>query len=145
MPDAGTGMSVGETRSNIEVKARERWNPTGIHVLKRQRFRLRAEGSWNDSGIDTGPNGFHIDTDAPAISRWLLKLCVPLLRVKTSRYFCLIGSVDRDSPTFFAIGPGVDDWSVSDEGGELHCFANDVPFAYWNNKGSIRLSVTRIA
>ena len=135
-------MPVG-TSTRVDVIACEKMNATGVRVRRGQRYRLEATGIWNDGGIDTGPDGFVIDQDAPVVSRWLLKLCAPLLRYPGRNYFCLIGCTNGKSDTFFPIGVGLD-WPVPSDG-ELACFANDVPFAYWNNRKSISLSITRLA
>ena len=142
---SSTEINVGETRSGIRVNSRKRLNDTGVRVSKGQRFRVHADSGWNDGGIDTGPDGFDIDTDAPLVSRWLLKLFVPLLRVPTSRYFCLIGSIDGEKATFVQFGSGLDEWLATADNGHLQCFANDVPGFYWNNRGSVSMTITRTA
>ena len=136
-------LAVDETRSSVEIRARPRWNSTGILVLPGERYAFRAQGEWIDGGIHTDPNGFSTDR-APAISRWLLGACESRRRAPTENWFRLIGCVGLDLKCAFPIGEKYDEWIV-DTKGELTCFANDVPFAYWNNEGSVRLTVTRRA
>lgn len=135
-------LSIGKA-VEVEVIANQKFNATGVRVARGQRYQLVAAGIWNDGGIDTGPDGFVIDRDAPVVSRWLLKLCARLLRYPGRNYFCLIGCTRSNRETFFPIGVSLE-WSVATDG-ELACFANDVPFAYWNNRKRITLSVTRLA
>jgi hypothetical protein len=128
----------------VDVIAREKWNPTGVLLGPGQRYSFTTTGRWNDGGIDCGPGGFTVG-EAPAITRWLVKAGEPHLRFKNGRYFCVIGSVGRDRPSFFLVGTGLTDWSTDGRSGHLECFANDVPIAYWNNKESVQLVVTRLA
>jgi hypothetical protein len=138
-----TTLSIGETRTSIEIRAREKWNSTGILVAPGERYSLAAHGEWIDGGIKAGPAGFPT-SHAPAISRWLLKTFESSRRAPAENWFCLIGCVGHDEETAFRIGEKCDEWIVS-AAGELTCFANDVPFAYFNNSGAVRLAVTRRA
>lgn len=63
-------------------------------------------------------------------------------RVPSERWFALIGSIDADDARAFPIGAGRE-W-VAPDAGVLTCFANDVPWAYLNNRGTVDLSVLRV-
>ncbi len=64
-------------------------------------------------------------------------------RVPELRWFCLIGCVAYGGAPF-PIGTGTE-WPVREgESGTLRGYANDLPSAYWNNWGSIRLTVKRL-
>ena len=129
--------------TSIDIRAREKWNPTGIMVSTGKRYSLRAEGIWIDGGIRADANGFSSD-DAPAISRWLLRATESKRRLPSERWFCLIGTIGRDPRRAFRIGTLLPEWVADGPGGELFCFANDVGFAYWNNEGSVRLTITSL-
>lgn len=127
----------------IEIKAREPWNKTGVHVRPGERYLLAASGSWTDFFIRTDADGYETD-DAPRPVRAFLRRFESRRRMPGERWFCLIGAVGRGG-TPFRIGTGRE-WDVpSQEEGELLCFANDVPSAYWNNFGAVRLIVERRA
>ena len=56
-------------------------------------------------------------------------------------WFTLIGTAGRNPQKFFLIGGGR---TITPETtGELYAFANDASWFYWNNKGTLRLIVTR--
>ena len=62
--------------------------------------------------------------------------------VSRARWFALIGVIGNDLGTAFIIGANaVHEAKHSDE---LTCFANDLRMLYWNNRGKVRLSVTRV-
>jgi len=135
-------LAVGERRK-VDVVAREKWNPTGVLVGPRQRYSIAATGRWNDGGIKCGPDGFTVD-EVHGVAHVIVKAGAPFLRLNNGRYFCVVGSVGRDRSSFFAIGAGLAEWSTDGRSGDLECFANDVPIAYWNNKESVQLVVTRL-
>ena len=137
-------LGVGESR-RVNVVAREKWNPTGILVAPGQRYSFVATGGWSDGGIPCGPGGFTVG-QTHGIAHWIVKAGAPFLRLKNGRYFCVVGSVGHDESACFLIGAGLPTWSTTNGGsGHLECFANDVPIAYWNNKGSVQLAITRLA
>jgi hypothetical protein len=141
LSQVATPLSIGETRTSIEIRARPQWISTGVLVAPGERYALVAQGEWVDGGIKTGPAGFP-SARAPAISRWLLKAFESRRRMPLENWFCLIGCVDHDLNTALPVGEKCDEW-IAPARGELTCFANDVAFAYLNNTGAVRLAVTR--
>ena len=59
------------------------------------------------------------------------------------KWFALVGAVGKDEARLFLIGENLEGWEAKGDG-ELMCFANDVPRAYFNNHGSITLTITRV-
>lgn len=116
------------------IRAREKWNDAGITLELGKTYRLTARGRWTDFFITTGPAGF---------DRWHLRPFERKRRVPEEAWFRLIGCLDRDPKTYFAIGTQTTYTPRS--GGRLLCFANDVPTAYWNNWGSVTLEVFEVA
>lgn len=112
------------------------WNETGIVVQAGATYALAAEGRWTDFFIASGPEG-------NATPTWPQRLLESRLRMVGARYFALIGAIDSDPATLFLIGCGVACWTAP-RTGQLTCFANDVPGFYWNNRGSIALTVLRL-
>jgi hypothetical protein len=51
--------------------------------------------------------------------------------------------VDRHDETAFVIGENR--LYAANTKGRLYCFANDLPHWYWNNFGSVRVTVTRVS
>jgi hypothetical protein len=128
-------MQVGET-ARATIDAREHWNRTGIHVDAGGRYRATAEGEWHDAGKNCDADGWKSDSD-------LIRDLEMFRRVRHADWFALIGAIDEDRESEFVIGRQVEFTASRD--GELTCFANDAPFMYWNNKGSVTLTVTRLA
>jgi len=120
-----------------EVRAAAYWNDTGILLRPDMRYDLVAEGRWIDLFICSGPEGNPRPT-------WSQRQLGCRLRAPDALYFTLIGALDRDLATIFAIGARRVGWSPP-RAGQLTCFANDVPGFYWNNRGSVRLMVTPAA
>jgi hypothetical protein len=121
----------------VAIRASARWTRTGIHVDAGSRYRLSARGTWWDFYVRTGPAGYD-----GRLFEWLG--LQKRLRCRDARPFALIGAIDADAATQFPIGRGLAaPWSPP-RSGELTCFANDLDGWYWNNWGSIELTVVRL-
>lgn len=132
--------------SATKVHARDR--NTCIAVVEAGRvYRLLANGDWVDWFIRTDARGFR--------SPFYLKPFERRRRLPSANWFALVGFIapgplaDRAALNRSGQGlldlsayvDGVQPWTCP-ESGTLHVFANDVASAYWNNKGTISLSVT---
>ena len=123
--------------ATAEICAARSWNDTGIMLRPDVRYDLVAEGCWVDLISPSGPEG-------NARPTWTQRQLACRLRAPDALYFTLMGALDRDPATIFAIGAGKPGWSPA-RAGQLTCFANDVPGFYWNNRGRVRLTVTPVA
>jgi hypothetical protein len=69
------------------------------------------------------------------------------LRAPEEKYFVLMGALygkcedGRTCATHFPIGNEANILAPAD--GEFCAYASDLPFMYWNNKGSVRVLVMR--
>jgi hypothetical protein len=120
-----------------DIQAACYWNETGIRLEAGRTYDFIAEGNWTDLTITSGPEG----NPNPV---WSQRIVERYLRAPGQRYFTLIGTLDRDPATIFPIGTRLLGWAPP-RAGQLTCFANDVPMMYWNNRGSVRLSVAPAA
>lgn len=122
---------------NLTVYAEERWNQSGVllETGATYQFEVVSYPLWKDGIIHTDPNGFF---------RWWLSPFSFLTRMPSAKWFELIGTIGRDEVRCFKIGKGRE-YSMEGEAGELFLFANDISFMYYNNEGSLRLSVKRTA
>jgi hypothetical protein len=127
-------LSIGES-ATAKISAIEKWNDTGIHLVADQEYRFTATGQWIDWTIACDANGY----PSP---HWVLKISERWRRVTNENWFALIGAINFNERNFFAIGE--ERTLVMSESGTLTCFANDVPFMYWNNQGCVQLTVTRV-
>jgi hypothetical protein len=127
---------VGESLTR-EVHARDFWNDSGLEVADGEFYECTADGLWKDWHIQSGPDGYD--------AGWfplLQPLFNGLRRVPTARWFALCGSVQGKETERFLIGSKA---QLHPPNGRLLFFANDLPGFYWNNSGSVTLTVGRIA
>lgn len=125
-----TSLNIGEQVS-IEVASAEYWNGSGVFVTTGQVFQIEATGTWTD---------WYIDTDANGYSSWYLNLFTLLKRDKSEKWFKLIASINQDKN--YPIGTTA--IITANETGPLDFYANDANGFYWNNYGSIQVTITRI-
>lgn len=164
-------LAAGES-ATLSIYAAERWNTTGLWLEKGVRYVFQAQGQWLDRTIACGPGGtadghFELgELGHVASSLWgkleqLVKKSAKnesadfygSRRVEEEPWMALLGVVANGgnplpdgTPTpheTFLIGTGVEHSPA--ESGYLFCFANDAWNFYNNNRGSVRLSITRQA
>ena len=119
----------------IIVYARPYWNRTGFAVKAGAVYELSASGTWYDASTPSGPDGY-------LRGNFLQELVSGLRRSPRNRWFALMGALDGASNTIFLIGSHAT--YTAPRSGELVCFANDVPGFYWNNTGSVTVTIHRI-
>jgi uncharacterized protein (DUF2235 family) len=132
-------LSVGESET-VGVFASLKWNDTGLELHRGESYRFEASGRWRDATTATGPAGY-ASTEArfPRIFR----LAEGRRRQPSANWFALVGEVGRGTGRAFTIGTAGRVDVTAD--GILYCWANDLPFMYWNNSGNTKLVVTRLA
>ena len=131
-PKAAT-LSLGVNQSvSVQVNSKNLWNGSGVQVKAGEVYQIRASGTWND---------WYINTDANGYSVWYLNLVGFFKRVPSENYFKLIGAVNRGSK--FAVGKSAQIRVA--QSGHLEFFANDVLTFYWNNSGSVNVTITRVS
>jgi hypothetical protein len=132
---------------SVIVKAEEKWNKTGIVLEKGKTYKFEARGTWVDKDYEVDANGFTTEEYYAAkhpdvLTRILMGFLENFRRIPPAKWFALIGTIGKTTKTNFVIGTERTYKAVED--GELFCFANDVSFAYENNKGELELEVTKI-
>ena len=127
-------LSVGQTY-RVGIHARMKWEDTALWVSKSEVYQFTASGRWYDASIPSGPEGY-------CSSKLVLRLFEPLRRYRKANWFALIGAIGPATSTMFVISDNSQQTMAED--GMLLCFANDVPFMYWNNAGWIQLTVARV-
>jgi hypothetical protein len=126
-------LNVGES-AQATIEAKKKWNDTGIELARGHEYHFTATGQWTDWRIACDANGY-------ANPNVIFKVLERFRRSPRSRWFALIGALNADEHTQFEIG--TERTLIAPASGTLTCFANDGARAYWNNLGSVRLSVTR--
>ena len=125
----------------VEVPARRMWVDTPVWVKPGDVLSFRASGTWVDAYIPCSADGY------PASLLYALNR--PPRIADDGRYFRLMGRIvadgtepEQDDPgATFAIGSSLE-WQ-SPVPGRLFVFANDRLGYYWNNLGSVQLTVSR--
>ena len=130
-------LNVGEAVC-VPVSAKVHWNHSGILARQGERF-LLATGNvvdWRDAWVEASPDG---QNDVP----WVLdnKFARGFLRYPHAEWYALVGAMDERLDTCFLVGRSVT-FQAGHEG-ELCFFANDAPWAYYNNHGTLDLTITR--
>lgn len=132
---------------SMEVKAKDR-NTFVIDVSAGRHYRILAEGEWVDWWISTTARGF--------ASPPLMRLAESRRRYREANWFALIAFIapkpmlsrsdmEPHGTKLLDLSQYIDgsmQW-MAPCSGSLHVFPNDVPNAYWNNKGSITLTLTQ--
>jgi hypothetical protein len=59
-------------------------------------------------------------------------------------WFALAAAVAQQNKTAFTISKSLPGWSVSMDG-TLYCYANDIHGFYFNNSGTVQLTVLRVS
>jgi hypothetical protein len=128
-------LKPGESKSFV-VDAAKLWNPSGIALKAGSIYDVKVEGdqTWKDWYIAAGPDGYTRETLRP----WEF-----LRRVPDQNWFKFTGTIGRDEKSPIPIGKALTNFSPN-KSGELVCFANDIAWMYWNNRGSISVTVTRV-
>jgi len=156
---------------NFQVYASEMWNPSGFALQKGESYKVEVLGSqyWVDGHIKCDANGYPSYYDAFSKCYAAAGRCYSYLknarRVQTANWMeliCGIGNFvtklqevadgleyyvpvqEQDLiPTYFNVATSVS--FVSEFTGELICFANEAYGLYYNNIGSLNVTVTRLS
>lgn len=164
-------LASGQQRS-FDVFARQHWNATGLYLEAGVSYNFTASGEWLDSSIACGPGGandgnFQIGEVAQIfgsglgeLEKWYKKLTKKAQadwwgtkRVENADWFQLVGMIANQAgadgsgtpPEGEIIKIGDGSRFTPRRSGYLYCFANDAWKFYGNNRGSVRLTVSRPA
>lgn len=157
----------------VEAFARPHWNATGLYLEQGVAYRFEAAGQWMDGSIPCGPAGSTPGQNLLARLAYAIGECAGWAerfyrratgnqradfmfskREEDYPWFALVGVVangygvdettgDPDRHQSFLIGRGVASFRP-EKSGYLYCFANDAWQMYFNNRGGVRLVVTRL-
>lgn len=166
----GRTLNVGQSVT-FEILARKTWNYTGLYLEAAGRYTFEARGEWTDDKITSGPDGRGRNACLSQFWRgvftWLPTKIQRLCRLtefgqdyniwlsaryEKARFFSLIGSLangidgnatgNRQDETF-EIGNQLVDYKVGRDG-YFYAYANDAWSYYYNNHGSVSLTITRV-
>jgi uncharacterized protein (DUF2235 family) len=157
-PSAGRLLAVGE-KVSVEVDSKLWFDFSGLLVSQGAKYRFTpdAAGRWTDKTIECTASGWPKDQDRGRISGWFkdkFSSATGLVRrVPEANWFEMIACVGADGKTTAPIGHGQHEQNpwTSSISGPLFFFANDAKLSgfghdfYQNNKGSISVTVERVA
>lgn len=166
----GRRLAVGESAA-VDVYAGKPWNWTGLYLEPGQ-YAFGAEGTWLNGKVAHRPDGTEADARLDfqdvlhalaTTSAWLQTQLARLndadarsfggRRCENAKWMALIGAVaapnldahDVQQPyDAIPIGGGVAGW-VNRKPGYFYAYANDSWLGYASNRGSLRLTVTRLS
>jgi hypothetical protein len=131
-------LKVGESRT-IEVEAGRYWNRSEMLLGKgcRYDFSCNPKQQWIDWSTPANADGYESNS-------FILRASERLRRFPDANWIALIGAIGASQRYGFKIGISLKGFTAT-QTGELCCFANDVSIMYWNNSGSISLTVKRVS
>jgi hypothetical protein len=133
----------GSERTVVKVDSRKEWVPTSVWVQAGDRVAFHASGIWIDAFIPCHADGY----PAPWLYNWNRPPRIP----DNGRYFRLMGRIvpdglqprEDDPAETFVIGNESE--RTADHAGRLFVFANDREGYYWNNFGSVTLTIEKVS
>lgn len=134
-------LDIGQTVGPFAVSSSERWVSTGVLLDHGATYEISADDSkWVDWHIASCAAGQERPTFSQSLAQWAL-------RCKQGRWFQLIGAAGHSDDHCFPVGKFLR-WTYEGHGGhtplQLHLFANDAWFAYFNNHGSVNVTIQRV-
>jgi hypothetical protein len=131
----------------IHVKAASKWNASGVRLVNGESYAfelVEPNGKWHDKSLDANALGWTPDAieSLSGFNAFVMAALEPLRRAPDQDWFYLMGMVAEVGQEIFPIGEGASALTVQ-EAGEFCAFANDLPWMYRNNQGSLHLRVTR--
>jgi hypothetical protein len=125
----------------VDVPAKAMWQATPVQVQPGDTLHFQASGRWFDAVIGCSADGY----SAPLFYGLNVLPRIP----DDGRYFRLMGRIVEDGvepqhddvAETFAIGSQAT--RTFARAGELFVFANDHKGAYWNNWGSVTLTIEK--
>ena len=141
--DEALSLAEGES-ATLKIKAESYWNASGLILKKGEtyNFEVKKVLDWKDWGKPANAEGWdEQETGIKLAAR-------SLAREPDKGYFYLMGAIRGSCydglicEELFPIGKGTTFKAPAD--GEFCSFANDIPLMYWNNDGSIILTISRI-
>ena len=163
-------MASGDSQ-NFQIYATNHWNETGLYLEAGTTYKFEATGEWLDKSIPCGPAGcddgkFHLGEVIQLAGTMIGQLeglykqithnnqadFQGSRREEDTPWFALVGAIanaadpgqDGSPPPHEKILIGAGCQFTPEASGYLYCYANDAWLFYGNNRGSVRLQVTRL-
>lgn len=112
------------------INSRLKWNDTRLDVVEGLTYHYESDGRWIDWLRECNADGYSDPT---------LDLLSFLKRCRSAQWFQLVAAVDQKASQSIVLGRSGQ--FIAPASGRLWAYANDAAFAYWNNKGSVALTI----
>ncbi len=137
-----TRLAVGQAVGPLAVASAEHYVPTGVLLEIGGTYDISSDDSrWLDWHLAASADGRVEPTLTQSMAQWAL-------RCKEGRWFQLIGALGRSDAHLFPVGMHLR-WTYKGQSNEvepeLQLFANDAWFAYFNNHGSVGVTIRRVS
>ena len=145
LDSAARVLAIGEAHSFC-VDSRKFFNDSGICLVAGgcYTFHVDACDTWKDLQIVTDANGWTSD-QAPFGTRRLVRRMESRRRCPAANWFELVGTIGKNECNHFRIGCGGFKKVYSPKvSGRFFAFANDLSTKYYNNSGSLCVTITRV-
>ncbi len=142
-----TVLQPGQKRS-FTIVARDRYCWSKIHLVEggRYRFVIPPKQKWTDSKIKCGPEGWKTK-DLYWLKRTAVRIAEKRRRHRKANWFEIIGALGKSDDRLIRIvaeSKKSKPWTCPVEA-DLYGFANDVRLMYYNNKGSMKITIERVS
>ena len=135
-------LAVDESHE-IQICGCNPWNLSGIEVKANEVYSFKvsevADSEWFDGKESDPITGWESKT-----RNWVGEIFGGLKRSNSTNWYALVGSVGREKGNDFAILENSPQEITSEFSGQLLFFANDKEGRYFNNRGTLRLQITRL-
>jgi hypothetical protein len=143
----GRKLDVGMS-TTFTVDSERLYNWSGIYLERGAYYTFEPEAgkTWLDASIKCTTKGWKTEDELSWVKGYIVEHFEDDRRCPDADWFELIGTLGDDDNKLFRIGEGgADKTYQAIDNGELYAFANDLLSKYGNNKGSIDVTVTRVA
>ncbi|MEA1953659.1 MAG: hypothetical protein U9O24_04655 [Campylobacterota bacterium] len=147
-------ISQKETKT-LELNAKELYHESGwyLEAGETYRFYVVEKKPLYDRNIPSpGVGGFNSAFPKSWIKRFIMKLFEPFRRRPHDNWLALVGGVKAENESIKQINVKSDNFFLIENeteikvhtSGEFICFFNDVKFMYYNNKGSVSITIQKV-
>jgi len=126
--------------TSVTVKARYRYNDTGIMLVEGHRYRISCDrdANWKDGNMICNADGWH-SSQSPRLTQWVVSCAERWRVIPEVNWFTLIGLYANHQRQPFALGVECEFVALYTD--TLLLAANDLPLMRWNNSGELLVRI----
>ncbi len=139
-------LEAGEQHT-FTILAELKFNWSGVHLEKGATYKISTpdKDEWADDKMECGPGGWTSER-LPWLHKKVVKQFEGRRRLPEANWFELVGAYGDEDDHLFRLGQaeGGQEYKAT-RNGELYLFANDLNSKYDNNRGDLKVTITRMA